>query len=280
MCLYRRYAEGRHFCISSAIMLARQLYFIRPPSNSVSVLRRLTSFLCWLNVRTRIIPAPAGLMLCAAIAVSRDGWTLQKHPGRKGKPVAILSACSPPPCSPAHALMSRLLPRAGHGLWAQPFQVKESFHWGLPQRWNVGLSIQWVYKHLLSLVSPCLYFTGSGCRGGQCFGTLLLLAGSWTTCISWRIFSAIQSWFCADLGWDIQLQRVLWGRNAIKSWKPKITFSPSLFSPPALQAHTHSGHGREGRGMQRLSERAMSVKLWGSGLQCLVWLPSSEGFHQ
>lgn len=82
-------------------------------------------------------------------------------------------------------------------------------------------------------------------------------------------WAEISLWFLnlfhSDPGWSAQLQRVLWDRNAIKSGKPKITFFPS-----SLTATTHSGHREEGRGVLRLSKRAMSVRPWRSGLQHLV----------
>lgn len=131
-------------------------------------------------------------MLCGAVAVLKDGRRAEEPLGRKCKAVAVLPASSPPPCSPAHAVMSRLPPCTGQGLWAQPFQVKESSHQGnFASEMSVGLIIQWVYREFVSLSSPRLHFTGLGPRAGQCFGTLSLPAGSWTTCVSRRNFSAI-----------------------------------------------------------------------------------------
>lgn len=226
-------------------------------------------------------PGPGGTMLCGAVAVPRDGWRVEEPPGRKRKAVPILPTSSLLPRSPAHAVMSRLPPCTGQGLWAQPFQVKESSRReNFASEMNVGLSIQWVYKQFVSPGSPCLHFTGSGPWAGRCFGTLWLPVGSGTTCISGRNFSAISE---LVLFWPRvrQLQKVLWDRNAIKTWNPKITLPPSFFSPPTLQANIHSGHGKEGRDVRRLSERAVAVKLWRTGLQQhLVWLLSSEEFNQ
>lgn len=80
-----------------------------------------------------------------------------------------------------------------------------------------------------------------------------------------------------DSGWNMHLQRILWDRNATKKSNAQNNFFPlHLFTsyPPSQYSL------RAWRSMLRQSERTTSVKPRGSGLQHMVWLRTSEEFHQ
>lgn len=82
--------------------------------------------------------------------------------------------------------------------------------------------------------------------------------------------------FHFDPGWNMQLQSFM-GQECHKKWNAKNNFFPlHLFTsyPPSQYSL------RAWRSMLRQSERTTSVKPRGSGLQHMVWLRTSEGFHQ
>jgi len=178
-------------------------------------------------------------------------WRVEEPPGRKHKAIPILPASSPPPRSPAHAVMSRLLPHTGQGLWAQPFQVKQCSHReNFASEMNVGLSIQWVYKQFAPLSSPCLHSTGSGPQTRQCFGTLSLPAGSWTACISWRNFSVISELILFWPGVRHTARKTFMGQECHKKLKAKNNFFP----PPSfhlLPSNPIFTRGMESKGEAR-----------------------------
>lgn len=222
----------------------------------------------------RISPGPGGPMLCGAVAAPRDGWRVEEPPGRKHKAIPILPTSSLLPRSPAHAVMSRLPPCTGQGLWAQPFQVKESSRRGnFASEMNVGLSIQWVYKQFVSPGSPCLHFTGSGPWAGRCFGTLWLPVGSGTTCISGRNFSAISE---LVLFWPRvrhTAPKSFMGQECHKNLKSKNNFSPLLLftSYPPSQYPLRAWKGRERRAKAvRKSSGCKTLEEWTAAASSLV----------
>lgn len=172
-----------------------------------------------------------------------------------------LPAPSPPPtpacldCCPARGKR-----------WAQPFQVKESSCWGnFTSETNVGFSIQWVYKHFISLGSPCLRFAGSRPWAGQCFGTLLLLAGSWTACVSQRNFSVISDLVSFRPGVRCTALKSFMGQACHKKLTAKNNFSPL----PLFTSHLPSQYSqrvRKGRERHEKTVRKSSAcKTFGVG---------------
>lgn len=169
-------------------------------------------------------------------------------------PGSPLAALSPPPI---HAWMSRL-----HGAWALGSAL--STQGKLPLRefrlaeassgFVSTLDPQALHAFILLAQSP----EQVSALGHYCYQ---LAPGQLVS--HKEISLPFQTWFCSDPGWDAQLRRVLWDRHGIKSWQPKITFPPSLFSPPTFQANINEGRGKEGRGVRRLSETAVPVKLSG-----------------